>query len=220
MISLLKNVSLFNNLTDDQLEFISQYCGRANVRAGSVLFHEKEIGTEFFILITGSVKIYTTSANGEEKILSVMTSGDSFGELALIDGKPRSASAQTVEDCVLLVLSKQNFLGILATKFDITLSIMQELCQRLRDTNEHVHDLTFLDSRTRILKHLIQTANKNGIRKGTQITLRVVLNYDELAQLAGVSRDTLIQVIRELQMKSILHVTADAFTIDLSKIRA
>lgn len=88
MIPLLKNVSLFSGLTDDQLEHISQYCTRASVRAGTVLFSEKEIGTEFFMLMSGSIKIYTTGANNEEKILSVFRAGDSFGELALIDGKP------------------------------------------------------------------------------------------------------------------------------------
>jgi len=219
MLAMLKNVSLFQNLTNDQLSFIGQYCSRAFIKAGTVLFREKEVGNDFFIVVSGSVKIYTATGSGEEKILSVFHNGDSFGELALIDGKPRSATAQTVEDSDLLVLSKQNFLGILSAKFDITLSIMQELCQRLRDTNQHVHDLTFLDSRTRVLKQLIQMANRNGVRNGTQISLRVVLNMDELAQVAGVQKDDLMLVILELQQKGILQVSDNGFTIDLSKLR-
>lgn len=222
MIQLLKNVSLFANLTDEQLDFIAQYVERKSVPAGTLLFREREIGLEFFILVSGSVKIFTTGSgpHAGEKILAVFQAGDSFGELALIDGKPRSASAQTVENSVLLSLSKQNFLGILATKFDISLSIMQELCQRLRDTNEHVRDLTFLDSRTRILKHLIHMANRSGMRKGSQITVRNVLNYEELAQAAGVGRDDLIELVRELQAKQILLIGTDTFVLDLSKIRS
>lgn len=220
MIDLLKNVSLFAYLNESQLELISRYCVRKTVEAGQVLFREKEIGTEFYILINGSVKIYTSGKQGDEKILAVMQSGDSFGELALIDGKPRSASAATVEKSVLLSLSKQDFLGVLAANFDITLNIMQELCQRLRVTNEHVRDLTFLDARTRVLKHLIQMANRNGIRHGSQITLRVMLNYDELAQYAGVQRHDIMQVIRELEAKGILFVSHDAFTINLANLRA
>ena len=219
LIELLRNVSLFTNLTDDQLTLLSQYCSRASIRAGTILFNEKEFGTEFFIIVSGSVKIFTKGANSEEKILSVIGTGDSFGELALIDGKPRSASASTLVDCVMLVFSKQNFFGVLASNFDITLSVMQVLCQRLRDTNQHVHDLTFLDSRTRVLKQLIQMANKHGTRAGTTITLRNALNFDELSLMAGVQKEVLMQVLRELEQRTILHVTPDAFTIDLSKLR-
>ncbi len=220
MITLLKNVSLFQNLSDEQLAHIGQYCVRVSAKSGTILFREKELGEEFYILLAGSVKIYTTSANSEEKILSVFRPGESFGELSLIDGKPRSATAETIQDSVLLSLSKQNFLAIMANKFDITLTIMQELCQRLRDTNQHVHDLTFLDSRTRVLKNLIQMANKHGTRRGSQITLRVVINYDELSLMAGVQKDVLMQVLRELELKSILHIASDEFTLDLSKLRA
>ena len=220
MINLLKNVSLFKNLNEEQLTIIAQYCTKTTAKAGTILCLEKEVGNEFYMLMSGSVKIYTKGASGEEKILSILRPGESFGELALIDGKPRSASAQTLENCVLAVLSKQNFLGILAAKFDITLMIMQELCQRLRDTNQHVHDLTFLDSRTRVLKQLIQMTGRHGVRSGTKITLRVVLNYDELSLMAGVQKEVLMQVLRELQQKGILHISNDEFTLDLSKIRS
>ncbi len=220
MIQLLKNVSLFSSLNDEQLQHINQYCVRVAVKGETVLFREKELGNEFYMLLAGSVKIYTTGTNGEEKILSVLRPGESFGELALIDGKPRSASAETIQDSVLFSLSKQNFLGIMADKFDITLAIMQELCQRLRDTNQHVHDLTFLDSRTRVLKQLVQMASRHGTRRGTLITLRIAINYDELSLMAGVQKDVLLQVLRELESKEILRIAVDEFTLDLSKLRS
>jgi CRP/FNR family transcriptional regulator/CRP/FNR family cyclic AMP-dependent transcriptional regulator len=220
VIDLLRKVSLFNKLTDDQLDLIAFFCKRIFVDPGTLLFREKEVGTGFYVVVSGSVKIFTTGANGEEKILAVMQAGDSFGEMSLIDGMPRSASARTVEKSVLLKISKEDFYKVLSENFDITLGIMQELCQRLRDTNEHVRDLTFLDTRTRVLKQLILMANRNGVRQGHQITLRVVLNYDELAQLAGVKRNDIMMVIRELEQKGILTVTPDSFTINLANIRS
>lgn len=218
MLQLLQKVSLFSSLSTEHLEVIAQCCTRKSFRSGHVLFREKDNGAEFYIILSGSVKIYTSNG-GEDKILSVFKSGDSFGELSLLDGKPRSASAAILEDSVLFALDKTSFLDVLRANFDIAIIIMQELCQRLRDTNQHVHDLTFLDSRTRILKHLIQMANKHGIRQGTTISLRIVFNYDEIARMAGVQKDTLMQVLRELQMKTILYVTDEGFTIDLSKLR-
>lgn len=220
MIQQLQNVPLFRSLAPEQLEVIARHCKRKQISAGNILFREKEPGTEFYIILSGTVKIFTGSPGGEEKILSLFKAGDSFGEMALIDGQPRSASAAAVENCLLLVLSKADFLEVLRNNFDISLAIMQELGRRLRETNEHVRDLTFLDSRTRILKQLIQMANRTGIRKGSQITLRVVLNYDELSKMAGVKREDLLQVLHELQTRGILIVGHEQFTLDLSKLRS
>lgn len=219
MIQLLRKTSLFANLTPTQLDLIAQRCVKRVVKAHTVLFQEKDAGSEFYIIISGAVKIYT-SRDGEDKVLSIITQGDSFGELALLDGKPRSASAATLEDSVLFVLDKPNFLDVLQEHFDITIAILQELSQRLRDTNQHIHDLTFLDSRTRVLKHLIQMANKHGQRNGSRISMKVMLNLEELSRMAGVEKESLSDVITELQSKSILLIEDEGFSLDLSKLRS
>jgi len=218
VLKILKKVPLFSSLTEEQLEVIGTHCKGKTFKNGHLLFKEKDQGADFYVVMSGSVKIYTSNG-GEDKILSLFKTGDSFGELSLLDGKPRSASASVVEDSVLLTLDKFSFLHVLKENFDIASAIMQELCQRLRDTNQHVHDLTFLDSRTRILKHLIQMANKHGVRQGTTISLRIVFNFDELSRMAGVKKDTFMEVIRDFQTKSILVVTDEGFTIDLAKLR-
>lgn len=220
MIEFLQKVSLFSQLNPEQLQSIANICSKKTFKAGTVLFKEKEPGSVFYIVLTGSVKIYTTGQTGEEKIFAIFKSGDSFGELSLIDGKPRSTSAQTLEDSSLLALSAQNFLDLCKTNFDITHCIMQELCQRLRDTNDHVNDLIFLDARSRVIKNIITLANKNGTRNGTLIHIRLALNYDELSRMAGVQKNVLLQVIRDLQDKKILLLGINEFTLDLAKLRS
>jgi CRP/FNR family transcriptional regulator/CRP/FNR family cyclic AMP-dependent transcriptional regulator len=96
---------------------------------------------------------------------------------------------------------------------------MRELCQRLRDSNQHVNDLTFLDARTRILKNLIMLANRHGVREGNLIKIRVALNYDELSQMSNVQKPILMQVLRDLQEKQILVPTATDLRLDLAKLR-
>jgi CRP/FNR family transcriptional regulator, cyclic AMP receptor protein len=219
MIEFLNKVPLFANLTADQLSAIANICSKKTFKAGTILFHEKEPGSVFYIVYSGSVKVFTKALSGEEKILSMFRAGDSFGELSLLDGKPRSASAQTLEDSVLITLTAQNFLDLLRTNFDISLVIMRELCDRLRDTNQHVHDLTFLDARTRVIKSLIKLANKNGSRQGNVITIKMTLNYDEVSQLAGVQKPVLMQVIRDFQEKQILTFTGQDMKLDLAKLR-
>ncbi|MNR35144.1 DNA-binding transcriptional dual regulator Crp [compost metagenome] len=96
---------------------------------------------------------------------------------------------------------------------------MQELSSRLRDTNQQVYDLTFLDARTRVIKSLVKMANTHGIRRGTTIVIKLVLNFDEISQLAGVQKATLMQVIRDLEEKQILKISASEFTLELTKLR-
>ncbi|MBD0381673.1 Crp/Fnr family transcriptional regulator [Paenibacillus sedimenti] len=219
MIELVKKVPLFSQLNEAQLNAVAEICTSRSYNGSTVLFSEKEIGSIFYIVYSGSVKIYTTSSTGEEKILSICSSGESFGELSLIDGKPRSASAQTLVESVLITLTAQNFLDLLRNHFDITLGIMKELGSRLRDTNQHVYDLTFLDARTRVIKSLITLANKHGMRHGNIITIKLVLNFDEISQLAGVQKMTLMQVIRDLEEIRILTITPTDFKLDLAKLR-
>ncbi|UKS27710.1 Crp/Fnr family transcriptional regulator [Paenibacillus sp. HWE-109] len=219
MLEFIKKVPLFSQLNPDQLNALAQICTRRSYKGNTILFAEKESGSVFYMVLSGSVKIYTTSITGEEKILSICKAGESFGELSLIDGKPRSASAQTLEDCVLLTLTGPNFLELLRNHFDITIGIMQELSNRLRDTNQHVFDLTFLDARTRVIKSLITMANKHGLRSGNIITIKLVLNFDEISQLAGVQKTTLMQVIRDLEEKQILTISPSDFKLDLVKLR-
>jgi CRP-like cAMP-binding protein len=220
MIEWLKKVSLFSHLNDDQLSHILRVSSRRSIPAGTVLFHEKEPGSTFYIVLTGSIKIFTRSSGGAEKVISVMNAGDSFGELSLIDGRPRSASAQTLEDTTVLELSSQAFMNLLQEHFDITRGIMVELSNRLRQTNDQLRDLTFLDGRTRVLKNLILLANRSGIRDGEIISVHLALNYDELAQLAGVTKQVLAEVLRELEQRGILQFGFNEYRLNLAKIRS
>ncbi|MDF2723976.1 MAG: Crp/Fnr family transcriptional regulator [Paenibacillus sp.] len=219
MIDFLQQVPLFNKLNAQQLGHIAQICTKKPYRAGTILFREKESGSTFYIVFSGSVKLYMSSQGGEDKVLSIFNPGESFGELSLIDGKPRSASAQTLEDSVMIVLGATDFLRLLQTNFEITLCIMQELAQRLRDTNQHVHDLTFLDARSRVIKNLIMLANKSGTRNGTSIYVRLALNYDEISRMAGVQKAVLMQVMRDLVDRGIITQGMNEFTLHLDRLR-
>jgi CRP/FNR family cyclic AMP-dependent transcriptional regulator len=219
MIDWLKKVSLFDSLNEEQLEHILRISQRRTIPAGSTLFNEKEMGLTFYVILSGSIKIFTKSSTGEEKVLSLISAGESFGELSLLDGRPRSASAQTLENTTLLELSSEQFMNLMQTHFDITRGILAELCRRLRQTNEHVNDLTFLDGRTRVLKNLITLANKNGKRDGNLISIHMSLNYDELAQMAGVSKAVLSEVIRELETRGVLQFGINEYKLNLLKLR-
>ncbi|MFC5402099.1 Crp/Fnr family transcriptional regulator [Cohnella soli] len=220
MIEWLKKVSLFDNLNDEQLEHILRISHRRSLPGGTILFHEKELGTTFYVVLSGSIKLFTKSGAGEEKVLSLVNGGESFGELSLLDGRPRSASAQTLEATTVLELTSEHFMTLMQQHFDITRGILAELCRRLRATNEHVNDLTFLDGRTRVLKSIITLANKNGKRDAHLISIPMSLNYDELAQMAGVAKTVLSDVIRELEQRGVLLFGINEYKLNLQKLRS
>jgi len=219
VIDFLRRTPLFSKLNDTQLQAISTICNRRFFKASTILFKEKEPGNILFIVPSGSVKIYSTSHGGEERIITIFNAGDNFGEFALIDGKPRSTSAAVLEDSYLIAIQGDHFLQVCKDNFEIALGVMQELTQRLRDTNQHVHDLTFLDARSRVIKNMILLANKNGSRQGNVITIRLSLNYDEISRMAGVQKNVLMQVIRDMEERQMLVVTPTQFTLDLGRLK-
>jgi len=219
MIELLREAPMFSHLTDYQLQNIAAECTMSTFPAGTILFRENETGTVFYIVASGAIKVFTSNLDGENKILSIFTRGDSFGELALLDGQPRSATAQVIEETTLLSLNGKNFNRLLRENIDIAFTIIKQLSTRLRTMNQHVHDLTYLGAKKRVMKALIQLASRHGSRSYKTIRIGVSLNYDELAQLAGVTKPLLFQVFQELQGKQILIFSENEFSIDLAKLK-
>ncbi|MDF2723477.1 MAG: Crp/Fnr family transcriptional regulator [Paenibacillus sp.] len=220
MIELLGKLPLFHSLNDRQLESVSDVCQVKFYKAETILFHEHEVGAFFYIVISGGVKIYTSNRNcGDEKILAVIGKGEVFGELALLDGKPRSATAQAIEDTQVLSLRANEFTALLKDHFDITLNIVKELCERLRETNEQVRDLTFLDAKERVVKTLVKLATKHGSRSGNRIIIQLKLSYDEISKMAGVPLMLLYQVFKDMQNKEILDLSSHQLSLNLTNLR-
>jgi len=219
MIDMLRDNPLFSKLSDHQLHSIADECTLNSYSAGTILFRENDTGTVFYLIVSGAIKIYTSNNHGEDIILSISSKGDSFGELSLFDGKPRSATAQTIEDTTLISLTSKNFDKLMRNNYDLTLSIIKQLSIRLRETNRQVHDLTYLNAKQRILKKLVSLANKHGKRQGSSFIIKINLNYDEVAQFAGVSKALLFEAFSELQSKNILKVRGNEFILDLTMLK-
>lgn len=218
MIELLKRVPLFSDLTDEQLEIVSSITSRREYAPHTILFQQGDPGHTFCIVLRGAVKVYTSNKKGQQKILSVFQSGDNFGELALIDGKPRSATAETLEDTVLLTVTSESFHLLLRAHYDIAKQVMIQLCGRLRSTNGYVYDLTFLDAPSRIVKNIVRIAQQQGERRGDKIYIRTAFDPDAMSGLAGVHRNVLEQVIRDLEHQRILTLQPTEYTLDVSKL--
>jgi CRP/FNR family transcriptional regulator, cyclic AMP receptor protein len=144
-------------------------------------------------VVSGLVKVYVTSSRGEELVLATLRAGDTFGELSLIDGRGRSASAEAVEPTTLLVVERAAFIELLQERPELVDRLLRTLGGLVRRLTDQAGDLVFLDLPGRIAKLLLQLAH------GSQEGVEIPFSQTELASMVGASRQTVNQVLRGFQ---------------------
>jgi CRP/FNR family cyclic AMP-dependent transcriptional regulator len=191
---MLRKVTLFSDLSDAQLDLFG---ARASVRTypkGAVIVHEGEEGNALFVIESGSVKTYLSDDNGREVLLSTQGPGEYFGDLALLDDTPRSASVATLEACKVLVISKSLLREILVAKPEIALALLKGLATRIRALTENVRTLALLDVFGRLVRTLYALASE---KDGTVVIDQRVTQQD-LANRIGASREMVSRIMNDL----------------------
>ncbi len=193
----LRQVSLFAGLSRAELTSLAALVRTHRYTAGENIFHEGDEGTALYIIEKGEVKIVRRSPEGKEVVLSLFRATDLFGELALFDGKPRSADAVAKGPSQLLILERNDFRRFVADHPQIALNLLEALSLRLRRTSEVVADAVFLDVRARLVKRLLELARTHrqpGSQGGVVIALQ--LTQTELADLIGATRESVNRMLQ------------------------
>jgi CRP/FNR family transcriptional regulator, cyclic AMP receptor protein len=199
LIPLLKNVPLFQDLSQSELETIAPLFIERKYKKGTILFFEGDLGEEFFLIQTGVVKIYRID-NAKEIILALFRDGDFFGEMALMQkGLTRSATAETLEAGSIYSLVRSEFYQFMERSPKLCLKLLDVTMERLRKANEQIYDLTFLDVRTRTIKTIYRLSEEYGIVKPNGILINVKLTHQQLANMVGTVRESVTKVLQELQ---------------------
>lgn len=203
-VDFLRQVDLFSNLEEKELAQIRSIVTERSFPKHSMLFLENTEGDGLYLIKSGAVKIFRSTEDGREKILAIFRRGDFFGEMSLLDGGLRSASAETMERSIMMVIMRSDFMKLLGQFPALSIKIIHALCQRLRRANEQIEMIAFWDVRTRVLKILLDLAYEHGtcLNKGMRIDLR--LTHQELASLAATSRETVTRVLQELQEQGLI----------------
>lgn len=203
----LKQVSLFQGLTEEQLLLVYDLVALRSYRSGDFVFSQGEPGDALFFVVAGRVKISVIASDGREKIIKVMEAGNVFGEVVLFDPGPYPASAQAMDDCQVGALRNEDLYGLLRSQVDLAISLLQLLAKRLKMTQRQLQDLALRDVYTRVAQLLLELAEGEGVKLpcgAVQLTLR--LTREELAQMAATSRETLTRMLSELRQQGIIKV--------------
>lgn len=205
---------LFAGLGPEALQAIARTLRVRHFRRGEVLFHEGDPGDALFIVASGAVKVVVPSEEGAEAILATLRRGDFLGELALLDGAPRSASAIALEVTEVLTLPRDQFRALANTEPAIRDALLESMARELRRLTTHVAELHFLDLTGRLAARLARLAEENGERRPDgSIRLDAPLTQSDLAAMIGATRQSVNKLLGEFEKEGLLRLERDSVVV-------
>jgi len=203
---LLRTVPIFSELSEPDIAALARLTSRRTCPKDTVVFFENEEGDSFFCIVAGRIKVTILGDDGREVILSVLGRGDFFGEMALLDNEPRSATAIAVEDTELLSLHRNDFQSVLSDNRSIMSALIKILAARLRRANHQISTLALLDVYGRVARVIVDTARDEGKRlKDGRIAFRRA-THQEIANRIGTTRETVTRMLKDLERQGLIHI--------------
>lgn len=205
---------LFAGMGEEAIRAMARTLRARRFRRGEVLFHEGDPGDALFVVASGAVKVAVPSEDGEEAILATLRRGDFLGELALLDGAPRSASAVALEATETLALPRDQFLALVATEPAIRDALLASLAGELRRLTTHVAELHFLDLTGRLAARLTRLAEEHGQPlPGGGVRLDAPLTQSDLAAMIGATRQSVNKLLGEFEADGLLQMERDSIVV-------
>jgi CRP/FNR family transcriptional regulator, cyclic AMP receptor protein len=209
----LKQVNIFTGLSDEEIYDLSSVARKRTFKSGEVIFHRDDPGQVLYVIKEGKVKICLISPDGQEISLVVFGEGEYFGEMALLDGLPRSADAIALERVECYTLQRSDFHKAIMRNPKIAIQVMEGLCQRIRKTDQQVEDLIFLDVYGRVAKKLLELADTHGSKVDDGVRIEVRLTQQELASMVGASRESVNKVLGYFTDKQFISTDKHRITL-------
>ena len=209
----LRNVPIFTDLSDSDLNRIASKMVSRDYEKGQMILLEESTGETFFIITSGTVKVTRLSDDGREVILALLGESDFFGEMSLLDGEGRSANIVANEDAEVMTLSRRDFLECLETYPKIAIALLEELAVRIRKSDQQIESLSLSDSEQRIGITLIRLAEERGTIKRGDVTVQNLPYQQDIANMAGTSRETVSRTLKLLEDKKLVKRNGSDITI-------
>jgi CRP/FNR family cyclic AMP-dependent transcriptional regulator len=219
-VELLRSVALFADLEQGELERFSQVAVPRSFPAGTRVFHEGDNSDACYIVKEGTFRVTREHSDGRAITLATLGPGEIFGELAMLDGDKRSASAEAITDGELLALPAGDVRSLLARHPEIALKLVAGLVRRLRAANVRISRQSFQTVPSRVAGILAQLTRELQDGKGPEEEVTIRMNQTDLAQLAGTSRESVSRFLAELERAGVVRSGRGRVTIlDPPKLR-
>ena len=212
-IDFLRHVPLFQHLSEDDRIRLAESIKLQRLKKGEILFNKGGAGDALYIIKKGRIKIFLSSHAGDEVLLTIFSEADFFGEMALLDGMPRSADAVAIEPTELLLLNRNDFISFLNHNSNAVQAVLQSLSQRLRRTDDLLEDTCFLQISERFAKKLVELATQHGRREGDMIFIDLSLTQKDMASMVGATRESINKELRTLREKGLVSIQENMICI-------
>jgi len=205
---LIRSTRLFAGIDDEAIDELSRRSRVRAYRRSETIFMEGDPGESLFAVASGLVKVFVTSARGDELVLATAGPGDSFGELSLLDGEGRSASARALDASTLVIVDRSAVLDLMLARPAVVDRMLRTLGALARRLTDQAGDLVFLDLPGRIAKLILTLAEG---RDATGSGVEMPFNQSDLANMVGASRQTVNHVLRGFQATG--HIAVEGRTL-------
>src|SRR5574340_1121142 len=218
-INVLKRIPFFASLSDNDHQDLARLLRRKSVGRGEVLFRQGDEGTALYIILQGRIKI-SVSRRTDKVTLAILGKGEFLGEMALLDGMPRSADATAVEDSHLYALNRNDFLSFITSNEKAVRAILFSLSLRLRKTDKLLAEMCFLNLSARLASKLVEMAELQNNNQKELPEYYLKISQQELGDILGVSRESINKELKILRDKQIASTSRSCICIrDLASLK-
>lgn len=212
-LEVLRRIPFFSGLSATDLEQVQQLVLVRKYRRNMIIFVEGEPGEGLFFVKSGRVKVYKLVEDGREKTLHFLNPGDVFAEVLLFDGGPYPATAETIEDAEIGLIKRADIEKLLLQNPSLTLKLLKIMSKRLRQAQLHVRDLALRDAYGCVASMLLKLAKDYGVETGEGVRIDMQLTQQELANLVGVSRETVARILGEFRKSGCIALKRQQITV-------
>lgn len=206
----LTSIALFSGASDADMEAISNLAVTRSFPKNTLVICEGDLSDSLYLILSGKVKVFLSDEEGKEVTLNMQSDGEYFGELAILDEAPRSASVITMEETKLAILSKSAFDKCMEENPAMALTVMRGLARRLRELTENVRSLALMDVYGRVARLLLEMAEESDNKK----VIKQRLTQRDIASMVGASREMVSRILRDLSVGGYITVENKIITIN------
>jgi len=214
-IPLLQNISLFHGVSSEEMQALLGRARLLEVRKRAAIVTEGEESDTLYVVLEGSVRVFTSNENGKELTLRMLGAGDYFGELAVIDGQSRSASVVAETDCRCLVLRRPQVMEVISHSSQLALNLINMLTRRVRDLTRKLEIFGTVNAQGRVAHCLLDLGEANG--DGLQI--KAGLTHKQIGEMTGCSREMVSRIMKEFENAGYIIVRDRAIHLPADGIR-